>query len=247
MTRIFISLGLLGLLSGCGVNFDELQNNVMREPSLSPVGSGLAPPTVPIAADPAMRPTYRPGNSLWQDTSADLFKDPRASRVGDVITVKIQIRDRAQMATRNDRKRENDGELDVGFNYGLNLSANGVQGSQASGTGSVNPTVSSLSETKTEGQINRSETINLLVAAVVTDVLPNGNLMIAGTQEVRVNYEMRVLGVAGVVRPRDIATDNSISYDRIAEARISYGGRGRITEISQPPWGQQVLDVLSPF
>jgi flagellar L-ring protein FlgH len=247
MTRILICLALAVALSGCGINFQDVSNNVMREPSLTPVGSGLNPPTVPINADPAMRPTYRPGNSLWQDTSADLFRDPRASRVGDVITVKISIRDRAQLDNRNDRKREQDGELDIGFSYDVNLQANGVQGSTATGTGSVNPTVSSNTETKSQGKITRSESINLLVAAVVTDVLPNGNLMIAGTQEVRVNYEMRVLGVAGVVRPRDIATDNSISYDRIAEARISYGGRGRITEISQPAWGQQILDVVSPF
>jgi flagellar L-ring protein precursor FlgH len=82
---------------------------------------------------------------------------------------------------------------------------------------------------------------------VVTGVLPNGNLLIAGSQEVRVNYEVRVLSVGGVVRPRDISTDNSVSYDRIAEARISYGGRGRITEIQQPAWGQQVLDAIAPY
>ena len=104
-------------------------------------------------------------------------------------------------------------------------------------------------ETKTDSQgaIERSESINLLVAAVVTDVLPNGNLLISGTQEVRVNYEVRVLTVAGIVRPRDISTDNTVSYDKIAEARISYGGRGRITEIQQPAWGQQIIDAIAPY
>ncbi len=243
MMRYPLLLAMLGLLSGCGTTLQELG----KEPSLTPVGSGLTPPAVPIAADPSPKPRYRSGNSLWQDSSADLFRDPRASRVGDLVTVKISIKDSAKFDNKNNRKREQQGELDVNFAYDLNLSANGKQGPQATGAGSFNPKVNSNTDTKSEGQVTRSESIDLLVAAVVTDVLPNGNLMIAGTQEVRVNYEMRVLGVAGVVRPRDIATDNSISYDKIAEARISYGGRGRIMEVSQPGWGQQILDVISPF
>ncbi len=101
--------------------------------------------------------------------------------------------------------------------------------------------------TDSKGAIARSESIDLLVAAVVSEVLPNGNLVISGTQEVRVNYEVRVLSVAGVIRPRDISTDNSISYEKIAEARVSYGGRGRVMEVQQPAWGQQVLDIVAPF
>lgn len=243
MTRIIMLFAVLCLLAGCGAGLQSIG----KEPPLTPVGSGLQPPTVAIDAEPTPRPRYNKGNSLWQDSSADLFRDPRASRIGDVITVKISIKDRAKLDNKNDRKRENDGELDVKFKYDIDTSTNGVQGYLAEGAGSFNPTVKSKTDTKSEGKINRSENIDLLVAAVVTDVLPNGNLMIAGTQEVRVNFEMRVLGVAGVVRPRDIATDNSISYDKIAEARISYGGRGRIMEISQPGWGQQILDVISPF
>jgi flagellar L-ring protein precursor FlgH len=244
MTRIMVLLALPCLFAGCGVVNVE---NLNKEPPLSAVGAGLRPPSVAIDAEPTPQPRYNKGNSLWQDASADLFRDPRASRVGDVITVKISMRDRARFNNQNERSRENEGELDVNFDYNINTSANGVQGYLANGTMQVNPTVSSTTDTKSEGRINRSEDVNLLVAAVVTEVLPNGNLLIAGTQEVRLNYEMRVLGVAGVVRPRDIATDNSISYDKIAEARISYGGRGRITDVAQPPWGQQLMDAISPF
>jgi flagellar L-ring protein precursor FlgH len=118
---------------------------------------------------------------------------------------------------------------------------------KGSGDGTIGSTVDSKTSTKGEGAITRSESIELLVAAVVTGILPNGNLVINGSQEVRVNFEVRVLSVAGVVRPRDISTENIVSYDKIAEARISYGGRGRITEVQQPAWGQQVTDWLLPF
>ena len=115
------------------------------------------------------------------------------------------------------------------------------------GDAAIGSNLGSKTSTKGEGAVTRSESIDLLVAAVVTEVLPNGNLVISGSQEVRVNYEVRVLSVAGVLRPRDIATDNTVSYDKIAEARISYGGRGRITEVQQPGWGHQLFDLLLPF
>jgi len=85
------------------------------------------------------------------------------------------------------------------------------------------------------------------VAAIVNEVLPNGNVVISGSQEVRVNFEVRVLNIAGIVRPRDISPKNTISYDKIAEARVSYGGRGRLMEVQQPAYGQQLYDIVTPF
>jgi flagellar L-ring protein precursor FlgH len=111
----------------------------------------------------------------------------------------------------------------------------------------IDSSIDSKSSTKGEGAITRSESIELLVAAVVTGTLPNGNLVISGTQEVRVNFEVRVLTVEGIVRPRDISTENMVSYEKIAEARISYGGRGTVTDMQQPGWGQQLLDLNTPF
>jgi flagellar L-ring protein precursor FlgH len=230
-------------LGGCGVDLHQIN----KEPQLTPVGSGLMPQQVPIMARPTPRPVYRGGNSLWQDSSADLFRDPRASKPGDVITVKISIKDKASLDTKNNRSRESEGELDAGFSYDLTTSLFGQQRFQAEGSGSLNPKVESNTSTKSDGRVTRAESIDLLIAAVVTDVLPNGNLVISGSQEVRVNFEMRVLGVGGVVRPRDIATDNTISYDKVAEARISYGGRGRVMEVQQPAWGQQFIDLVTPY
>ena len=163
-------------------------------------------------------------------------------RVGDVMTVKISIKDKATLDNTSERSRDSKRNLDFDTNYDLKLPF-----SRARATASSTPTSIRARPPRAQGAITRSESIELLVAAVVSDVLPNGNLVISGTQEVRVNFEVRVLSVAGVVRPRDIATDNTVSYDKIAEARISYGGRGRITEVQQPGWGQQLYDLISPF
>ena len=164
----------------------------------------------------------RRDNSFWQDAGADLFRDPRAMRTGDVVTVKISIKDKASLDNTSERSRDSSSNHSYDLNY--NINAGSVQ---KKGDATLGGNAAAKTSTKGEGAITRSESIELLVAAVVTDVLPNGNLVISGTQEVRVNFEVRVLSVAGVLRPRDIATDNTVSYDKIAEARISYGGRGR--------------------
>jgi flagellar L-ring protein FlgH len=214
-----------------------------RQPALSAVGSGLLADRVPVPAEPAPRPAYRPGNSIWQDSSGDLFRDPRARKIGDVVTVKIKIKDKATLD--NNSKRSRDATTKLKPKIGYNLATSG--GLNHTGDMSVDVEADAETSTDSKGGINRSESIDLLIAAVVTGVLPNGNLIISGSQEVRVNFEVRELSVAGIVRPRDISTDNDVSYDKIAEARISYGGRGRISEVQQPAVGQQLFDLLTPF
>jgi flagellar L-ring protein precursor FlgH len=216
--------------------------DIGREPHMTPVGAGLQPNRIALLADSVPAPASNRGNSIWRDTSADLFRDPRAMRVGDVVTVRISIKDKASLDNTSTRERDATRTDNMTSNYSLNypfLTGNGQ--------GTIASNVSTVTSSKGDGAITRSESIDLLVAAVVSEVLPNGNLVISGSQEVRVNFEVRVLNVAGVLRPRDIATDNSVSYDKVAEARISYGGRGRLTEVQQPSWGQQVLDWLLPF
>lgn len=232
----FASLSLL--LTACAGQLRE----VGREPTMSPVGAGLAPSRTAHVDLPVTPVAYHSGNSTWQDSGADLFRDARALKVGDVVTVKIEINDKASLD--NNLKRSRDANVGLtssaDFNFGF-----GAPG--PTGSGSLDGKLDRTTSTDSKGSVDRSESINLLVGAVVSQVLPNGNLVISGSQEVRVNYEMRVLNVQGVIRPRDINTDNTISYEKIAEARISYGGRGRVMEIQQPPYGQQILDIVSPF
>jgi flagellar L-ring protein precursor FlgH len=225
------------LLAGCADKIADFN----REPHLTPVGSGLHPKRTPLLIHPqASRP--REDGSFWQDASADLFRDPRATRVGDVVTVKISIKDKASLDSTTERSRDTKHNLAYDLKYDVNLGW-----LKGSGDANIGSGLDAKTSHKGEGAVTRSESIDLLVAAVVAEVLPNGNLVISGTQEVRVNHEMRVLSVAGVLRPRDIATDNTVSYDKIAEARISYGGRGRITDVQQPGWGHQLIDLISPF
>lgn len=203
-------------------------------PRLSPVAVGVGPSVMTAASypDTPAKPVRR--FSLWNDRQSRLFTDPRALSVGDILTVSIEINDRAQF--KNESERERTVSRKLGLSAGLPSASFSADGGVTSGT-----------STDGAGATTRSESINLSVAAVVTDVLPNGNLVISGSQEVRVNSELRILTIAGIVRPNDIGANNTIDYERIAEARISYGGRGRLTEVQQPPYGQQFLDNVLPF
>jgi flagellar L-ring protein FlgH len=238
IARLVMLLAGLAMLGGCANRIADLN----REPHMTPVGSGLTPNRTPMVMQAPGQQPPRGDNSFWRDASADLFRDPRAMRTGDVVTVKISIKDKASLDSTSERSRDSSSNHSYDLNYDIN-----AFGAKKKGDATLGGNASAKTSSKGEGAITRSESIDLLVAAVVTDVLPNGNLVISGTQEVRVNFEVRVLSVAGVLRPRDIATDNTVSYDKIAEARISYGGRGRITEVQQPGWGQQIVDMVAPY
>lgn len=220
------------LLSGCGSNLSE----VGRPPALSVVGDGLRTPFRPSpASDKGANPS---AYALWDGRGEDLFRDLRARRVGDVLTVTISIDEKAKLDNKTDRSR--DSKSNLGFSFLLD-----VPGKYAEGAAQGD--IQSRSSSKGAGKIDRTEEMKTSIAAVVTHVYPNGNLVISGSQEILVNYEMRVLHVAGIVRPRDILRNNTIPYERVAEARISYGGRGRLMEVQQPAWGQQIYDQLTPF
>ncbi|QJE72628.1 flagellar basal body L-ring protein FlgH [Aerophototrophica crusticola] len=215
-------------------------------------------PTLAGIENPQTDPNYRPvhmpmpqapvmeqqPNSLWRTGARGFFKDQRATRVGDILTVTIQINDRAQM--QNSTTRSRDGSDSLGIPTLFGFERNVARATGLSDTGSLVSTSGASSSTG-DGQIQRQEQINLRVAALITQVLPNGNLVVQGKQQVRVNHELRELLLSGIIRPEDITNANSISYEKIAEARISYGGKGTVSDVQQPRWGQQVLEVLNPF
>jgi flagellar L-ring protein precursor FlgH len=181
-------------------------------------------------------------NSLWRNGSRAFFKDQRAARIGDLLTVTVNITDKANLS--NETQRSRTAKEDSGINAFL--------GSQTiTQANKILPgkilTTDSTSSADGKGSVNRQESLTTNVAAVVTQVLPNGNLVVEGKQEIRVNFEIRELIVAGIVRPEDIQSDNTIDSSKIAQARIAYGGRGQITDVQQPRYGQQVMDVLLPF
>jgi flagellar L-ring protein precursor FlgH len=183
--------------------------------------------------------------SLWSGTRQSLLGDRRAVQRGDILTVVIEIDERAEISNETDRSRSGSESLSVKDLFGLPQRIDPRLPAGASLADAVS--IKSKSESSGDGSVKRKEKLMLRVAATILNVLPNGVLAISGSQELRVNFEMRELMVTGYVRPEDISRQNEITYDKIASARVSYGGRGQITDVQQPRWGQQVLDVILPF
>lgn len=183
--------------------------------------------------------------SLWSGQRGSLLGDRRAIQRGDILTVVIEIDERAEISNETERSRSGSESLGVPQLGGLpqRLDENLPEGASSSELVSIN----SSSNSSGDGSVKRNEKLTLRVAATIVDVLPNGVLSITGSQELRVNFELRELLVSGYVRPEDISRQNEITYDKIASARVSYGGRGQITDVQQPRIGQQVLDVILPF
>jgi flagellar L-ring protein precursor FlgH len=231
------------LLSGCAA-FDRIKQ--LGEPvALAPIDNPTAKPGYKPVQMPMPTPqpaVYNP-NSLWRNGSRAFFNDQRAHIVGDILTVKVNINDTAQFQDQTQLSRTTTEDTEITNFIGANTfkgAANAVL------PGSV-LTASGNSQMNGQGNINRNDQLVTNVAAVVTQLLPNGNMVIEGKQEVRLNTEIRELIVAGVVRPEDIQSDNTIELPKIAEARLAYGGRGTLTNIQTERWGQQVVDIALPF
>jgi flagellar L-ring protein precursor FlgH len=183
-------------------------------------------------------------NSLWRNGSRNFFNDQRASKIGDILQVSVQIADTAQLANETVANRTSSAQAGFSNLFGLEtILLHALPG--LSTTNLINSSSALASDGK--GSVNRSETINTVISAVITGVLPNGNLTIEGDQEVLVNNEMRRVAIAGIVRPQDITSTNTISNSQIAQARIEYGGKGQITQVQQSPFANSLAAKYSPF
>ncbi len=245
--KLWISiLAMLFLLPACTQSQVDRLRNVGQEPALNVVDIApekSAPVTWPI--QPAAYEFETTPNSLWRNTSRSFFGDTRARKVGDILKVIVIIQDRAELENITERRRNGRDSLGAPSVFGLqNELLRRLPGDQdAANLLDINTNMTNDGE----GIIEREERIETEVAAVVTQVLPNGNLVVYGSQEVRVNFEVRQLTVQGVVRPVDVGANNEVDLSRMAEARVSYGGKGLITDMQQPRIGSQIVDILSPW
>lgn len=245
LTNLCLSVAVSTMLAACGAG--ERLAEVGKAPSMSAIENPTTKADYRAVSMPMPTPKIatKQKNSLWASDRQAFFEDQRADDIGDILTVTLDIKDKAELDNESERKRqsgENAG-LAALLGYEADLAAvlpdtvnnNALIGAEAD------------SNFKGTGKIDREEKIQLKLAATVMQILPNGNMVVQGRQEVRVNYEKRILEFAGVIRPQDITINNTISYDKVAEARVSYGGKGQMTDVQQPRYGQQVYDVLFPF
>ena len=251
--KLFATLIAAFVLTGCGA-VGRLQA-VGKAPGLTPAAPAVAPAIEPSLGDggaahrggsgPGMRSEAQASASLFRTGAGAFLRDQRASKVGDILTLRINISDKADMANSTSRSRAGGESSGIASMLGLEQPLTRLLPG--------NPDPAKLVDTRSKstntgsGNTSRKEDIAMTMAAIVTGVLPNGNLVIRGRQEIRVNFELRELVVTGIIRPEDIAPDNSISHSRIAEARVIYGGRGQLTDAQQARWGQQIYDALFPF
>ena len=226
--------------------------------STKPLGTPPALPdnwsTARTYSSPA--PTSRPrpqmsrtenadATSLWSSSPKSLFGDRRASQYGDLLTVVIEIDDEAEITNSVAQSRQADQGFSIGALFGLPELVTPALPGAANLTPAVD--LSRGSSINGNGNIKRQEKMTLRLAARVVDVMPNGYLSLAGRQEIMVNNEVRYLQVTGLIRTQDISRLNTITYDKIAEARVFYGGQGQVSDSVRPRSGNKVLSKLLPF
>lgn len=249
LTLILLSATAL-TLSACGDTLRKL-DQIGDQPPLTKVENPQTRPDYKPLSWPLPDPegaTTRTSNSLWQPGARGFFRDQRATRVGDILRVTINIDDSAELDNSSSSNRTTSDNAGVNALGGLERRIGKLIPFAGISTDPANLIdINSNTQNNSDGNVEREEQIEAKVAAIVTQVLPNGNLVIEGTQEILVNFEVREISVRGVIRPQDITSDNSVDSAQIAQARIVYSGRGRISDTAQPRWGAQAVEILSPF
>lgn len=242
VAALLAGVGGMALLAGCAGLSDAIAS-----PQLTPISNPAMVAGANRVSMPQPAPTGEVSapNSLWRTGARSFFGDQRATNIGDILTVNIEIADSAQVNNSTQRSRTSSEESGIQALLGFEANIQKV----LPGTPSLDPAIGfdSSSASNGSGSVNRQESVSLTVAAVIVDKLPNGNLVIGGSQEVRINNELRELLVSGVIRPEDIAADNTIDHTKIAEARISYGGRGDISQVQRDRYGTRVYQQVAPF
>ena len=238
LTLKLSALFLAGVsLSACSA-VDRLEN-IGEAPRLAAVGNPAGQKIV--AEIPRPSPITHDNNSLWQPGAQSFFHDPRAMHVGDVITVNVSVADTAKMQNTTSRSRTNSDNANLTNLFGLEkVLPPAIDPGAVVKMGSDNSNVGT-------GKIERSEDLSMTLAALVAQVLPNGNLVIDGHQQVRVNNELRDMRLSGIVRREDITQDNTVNLSQIAEARVIYGGQGTMSDVQQPRYGSQLFDIIMPW
>ncbi len=245
MRRLAALLVVPLLLGGCS-DFLTRLSEVGGPPKLSPTGDPTKDPSWRPVTLPMPPPADTTGtaDSLWRPGGRTFFKDQRAAAVGDIVTILINVNDAANLVNNTSIVRNANEGMDLPNLLGLEKVIPRVLGGASAATlvntGSSNSNI-------TTGQIQRTDAVTTQLAGVVTQVLANGNLVVVARQQMRVNGDLRELVVSGIVRPQDIASDNTVPHQRLAEARIIYGGRGTLNDQQVPRYGQQLMDALLPF
>lgn len=245
LLRSIASVAVMASLSACtaATRLSEIGDPPKMTPTASPTQqAGYRPVSMPM---PTPQVTQPAANSMWRPGARAFFKDQRATEVGDILTVQVKITDKANLSNSTDRTRTASESAGLPAFFGYEAALSKILPEAISNSDLLS--ADSASSSSGSGAMEREETIQVQMAAVVTQILPNGLMAIAGRQEVRVNSELRELTVSGVVRPEDITSSNTITSEKIAEARISYGGRGTLSDVQQPRYGQQVMDILMPW
>ena len=247
-TSIILAFAGMGLaLGACGSVKDAVTGPKLTNMDSHALAASMqaSPAIIASSVKPTTAPAASTANSLWRPGARAFFIDQRASRPGDILTVLININDNAKLSNKTDSSRQNATKGQISHMLGLEGTLAKIMPKGFDPTNAIDQSGSTSSTGG--GSVDRQEQIQLTVAAVVTGVLPNGNLVIQGSQEMKTNSELRELTVSGIVRPEDISSTNTINHTQIAEARIQYGGRGDLTRTQQTPYGQALVESFSPF